>query len=216
MIKKAGEFILWAILVAILVAPFIYIFSFCPNTSFWENVMSNLLATGLAIIAGIPAALWVDRKIKHKEEKIQYGMDRLREANLLKLIKDELDFSYTSLFLKDKKGNVESLTLQPLKSDLWDSFIAGEEIKYIEEPNLLNKIVSAYYVLKLIKNIESQAYIALRTSAIQFTHKDGSKKNSAQLLIADARSFDVLFEDRAKEALKMIDDRIVTLKIYEK
>ena len=215
MIKKVGEFILWVLLATILVAPFIYIYLFCPNASFYENIMSNLLATGLALVAGIPVALWVDRRIKHGEDEVQYKMDRLREANLLGLIREELNFSYTSLFLKGKKGNMESLTLQPLKSDLWDSFIAGEDIKYIEEPDLLNKITSAYYALKSVKNIEWQAYIAHHTSAITFTAVNGTKSNAAQRLLKDARTFDALFEKNIEEALKVINERINILKKYE-
>jgi len=215
MIKKTGEYMLWVTLVSILIAPLIYVFFFCPNQGFWENVMSNLLATGLALIAGIPIALWLDRKIKYGEEKAQYKVDRLKEANILKLIKEEINYSYLTLFLSGKKGNTQSLTLRPLKSDLWDSFVAGEEIKHIEKPDILNRIVSAYYVLKLVKNIEEQAYIALRTSAIQVTFADGTKKNSSQLLLEDARGFDVLFEDSTKEALRVIDERLVALEKYE-
>ena len=215
MSKKPGEYILWVILVAIFIAPLIYVFFLCQSHGFWDNVMSNLLATGLALVVGIPIALWLDRKIKYREGKAQYKVDRLKEANILKLIKEEINYSYLTLFLGGKKGNAHSLTLQPLKSDLWDSFVAGEEIKYIEEPDLLNRIVSAYYVLKLVKNIEGQAYIALRTSAIQFTNADGTKKNSAQLLLEDARGFDVLFENSTKEALRVIDKRFVALEKYE-
>ena len=203
------------ILVWIILIPFVYVFCLWPDKSFWDNAMGNMLATVLALIAGIPIALWIDRLAKSREEHQKYLTDRKREKELLGLIKEELYFSYDSLFLKGKKGNKISVTIQPLKSDLWDSLISSEETKYIEDPNLLNRIASAYYVLKIVKRIEEQAYVALRTSAIVFTLPDGTKKNAAQLLLEDVRTFDSLFEDSIKEALKMINKRLKKLKLYE-
>lgn len=214
--KKLGEIITAAIFIIILTMLFIYALCFAKiEKSFWDNAMGNILTTIIALIAGIPTALWVDRRIKSGEENRKYISDRKREKNLLELIKEELEFSYKSLFLSGKKGNKTSITIQPLKSDLWDALVSSDETKYIEEPNLLNRISSAYYVLKIIKNMEKHAYIALRTSAIRFTLPDGTKKNAAQLLLEDARSFDSLFENSIKEALEMINKRIIKLKKYE-
>lgn len=214
--KKLGEILLWIILLVVIILPILYVFFCNLNLNFWDSVATNLIATGLALIAGIPIAFWVDRQLKHREGENKYREDRLRETRILVLIKEELDFSLNSLFLNGKRGNKESLTIQPLKSDLWDAFIAGEDVKYIEEPELLNRIASAYYVLKIVKNIEYQAHIAFRTSAISFTLSDGIKKNSAQLLLEDARGFDKLFEDSVKEAIKMVDGRLGVLKKYAK
>lgn len=174
-VKKLGEKVLLVFLFIVVVSPFAYIFHFRPGILFWENAMGNLLATVLALIAGIPVALLIDRAIRRNEEKEKYLTERKREEEILSLIKEELDFSYNSLFLKGKKGYNTSITIQPLKSDLWDSLIAGEETKHIKDPSLLNRIASAYYVLKTIKGIEEQAYVALRTTAIQFTLPMGQK-----------------------------------------
>jgi len=214
--KKLGEIILGIILIIVLIVPIIYIFVFKPDQTFWSNTMGNLLGTGVALITGIPIALWIDRFIKKREEQRKYAQERKREQDILTLIKEEIDFSYNSIFLNGKKGNTESMIIQPLKSDLWDSLVASQELRYIENPKLLNRITSAYYVLKIIKNIEEQAYIALRTSAIVFTTKDGKKENAAQQLLRDARTFDKLFEDSCKEALNMINDRISDLEKYAK
>ena len=88
-------------------------------------------------------------------------------------------------------------------------------IQRIEEPDLLNRIVSAYYVLKIVKSIEEQAYKVLRGVTVTFTMSDGTVKNGAQLLLEDARGFDNLFESSMSEALRMIDERLVVLKKYE-
>lgn len=212
--KKLGEILLIIILVAIIAILFVYVICSRPDQLFWSNAMGNMLATVLALIAGIPIALWIDRLVKSREEHQRYVTDRKREGELLQLIREELDFSYKSLFLAGKKGNKTSMTIQPLKSDLWNSLISSEETKYIEEPSLLNRITSAYYVLNVIKKIEEQAYIALRTSAVSFTSPNGTKKGAAQLLIEDARTFDELFENSVLEAIKMIDERLKKLKKY--
>lgn len=212
--KKLSDILIIIVLVGIILIPFIYVFCLWPDRSFWDNAMGNMLATVLALIAGIPLALWIDRLVKSREEHQKHLTDRQREKELLGLIKEELNFSYNSLFLKGKKSNKTSVTIQPLKSDLWDSLISSEETKYIENPILLNRISSAYYVLKIVKNIEEQAYVALRTSAIVFTLPDGTKKNAAQLLLEDARTFDALFEDSMKKALKMTDERLLVLDKY--
>lgn len=215
-IKKLGKIGMVLIFIVVLATPFVYALYFAKTEkSFWDNAMGNMLATIIALIAGIPTALWVDRRIRSGEESRKYISDRRREKNLLELIKEELEFSYKSLFLSGKKGNKTSITIKPLKSDLWDALVSSDETKYIEEPNLLNRITSAYYVLKIVKNIEKQAYLALRTSAIRFTLPDGTKKNSAQLLLEDARNFDSLFETSISEALQMINKRIIKLKKYE-
>lgn len=215
--KKLGEIITAAIFIIILTMLFIYALCFAKiEKSFWDNAMGDILTTIIALIAGIPTALWVDRRIKSGEESRKYISDRRREKNLLELIKEELEFSYKSLFVKGKKGNKISITIQPLKSDLWDALVSSDETKYIEEPNLLNRISSAYYVLKIVKNIEEHAYIASRTSAIRFTLPDGTRKSAARLLLEDARNFDSLFENNIKMALRIINKRINKLQNYGK
>lgn len=214
--SKTQTVSLLGVLFIIFITPFIYAYYVRFNKEFWDNAMGNMLATVLALIAGIPIALWIDRRAKSSEENQKRFEKKRREKEILRLIKEELDFSYNSLFLAGKKGNISSLTVQPLKSDLWEALVASEETKYVDDPNLLNRISSAYYILKTVKNIEWQAHIALRTSSISFTFPDGSKKNSAQILLEDARGFDNLFESSIKEALDMINSRLNALEKYEK
>lgn len=203
-------------LLAIIAIPFVYIFFPWPIKSFWDNMMGNMLSTVLALIGGIPIALWINRFSQTYEENQKQLNNRKREIDILQLIKEELDFSYNSLFLNGKKGNSTSITTQPLKSSLWEALISSEDTKYIKDPKLLNQISSAYYVLKIIQNIEWQAHIALRTSAITFTSLKGVQSTSAQLLLQDARNFDVLFENNIKEALRVINGRLIELKKNEK
>lgn len=214
-IKKLGNIFIIIFLVIILIIPFAYIYFMHPEKEFWDNLMGNMLATVLALIAGIPIALGINRLAQTHEENQKQLNARKKEKDILSLINEELDFSYNSLFLKGKKGNLISITTQPLKSSLWEALISSEDIKFIEDPKLLNRISSAYYSLKIIQNIEWQAHIALRTSAIIFTAPDGTKNTAAQLLLKDARFFDIMFEDNLKKALRVIKERLIVLKKNE-
>lgn len=204
------EIALGVVLVGISMFPFLYILCSKPDKTFWDNSVGNLLATVLALIAGIPIAFMVDRFIQRRQEKENYIQDRVREIEILKIIKEELEFSYKSLFLKGKKGNTNNLTIQPLKSDIWNALSSSEEIRYIEDVSLINRITSAYYVLNLVKDIEKQAYIALRSATVTFTI-NGKNMNSTQLLLQDARTFDDLFEKSVEEALKAINKRLKSI-----
>ncbi|MBU0580549.1 MAG: hypothetical protein KKA19_05170 [Candidatus Margulisbacteria bacterium] len=210
-IKKHLNVLLFVILITIISIPFIYIFCQKPGMGFWNNAMGNMLATVLALIAGVPLALWIDRYAKSIEEKNTYMNAREKEREIISLIREELNFSLVSLFLPKMKGNLSTINIQPLKADLWEALISSDETKYIEDPELLNKITSAYYVLRTVRSIEEQAYIALRTSAITFTLHNGTKSNSAQLLLKDARGLDKLFEDNMQEAIKAVDERLIQI-----
>ena len=209
--KSVSEIITWIFLAVVFLAPFAYAFLVCADSVFWANTFGNLLTTSLALIAGIPIGLTVDRRNKRTEEQRQLVVDRLREIQILNLLKAELSFSLKSIFLVSRKGNLTSVQIQPYQTDLWDSLSASEQIKYIDSPDLINRIASAYYVIKSARYIETEAYLALRTSAITFTNADGGIENAAQRLIKDARSFDVLFEESLVKALDETEKRIIEI-----
>lgn len=185
----------------------LYIFYFVGLAKpFWDNAASNLLSTAFAIIVGIPISLWIDRQAKNREQETIDRQKRSKEKETLLLIKEELDFSLNSIFLTYKKGKYDELAIQPLKSDLWDAFVSGDQISFISNPSLLNRITSAYYVIKIVKEIEKEAYKSLydQTPIIN----DLTLK---RLRINDARQFDELLENSLREALGMIDKRLQEL-----
>jgi len=204
-VKKFGEIILLIALVVVLLVPFAYIYFYNPTREFWDNAIGNLLATVLALVAGIPVALWIDRFIKRREEKEKYSLERKREKELLELVKEELDFS--SARLNDRSKDKGSLPIQPLKTDLWEAASSSGAIHLIENPKLLNRIASAYYVLKTVKRIEEECHKALRGATVTFS--DGT--TATQRLLTDARGFDNLLSESIEEALKLIDHRIKEL-----
>jgi hypothetical protein len=205
------KFIAWFFVSIILLSPFVYILLFRPAEEFWGNIFGNLFATSLALIAGVPVGLWVDRYIKDAENKKLEKLNRVRELEILKLVKEELHFALNSNFIPYRKGKTNKVQSMPYKVELWDTLSASEQIKYIDSPELLNRIASAYYVIKSVRYIETEAYIASHTSAMTRTKADGSSESAAQGLINSARTFDGLFESSLREALKEIEKRIKQL-----
>ena len=177
--KHWSQKLLFIFFLVILLSPAGYIYRYHPNSTFWDNTFGNLLATLAALVAGVPVGLWINRSIQKQEEDNKFHSERIRERDILNLIKEELDFALNSLFLPSRKGNTAEVQIQPYKVELWDALIAGEELKYIHDSALLNRIASAYYALKLAKDIETHAYIALGTSALIFT-RDGQQQSAAQ------------------------------------
>lgn len=193
---------LWALLIALFVAPIIYAVASTTSAGFIDNVMSGLLATAAALICGIPVALWLDRSIKHREEIKKRQEDRKRETELLELLREELSFT-DSLFAY-RKGSFLNLPVQPLKSDLWAAASAAGKLNLINNHRLLNRITSAYYVINLVRRIEEQAYISSRSATVSFS----GGKTGTQLLTEDARQFDKLLSDSIREALREIDEEV--------
>ncbi len=199
---KSTEYSLWVIVLIIIATPIVYI-SFCsPGPVFWESVVSGLLATSAALVAGIPFALWIDRAIKHKDEVKNNKEERKLELELLELIKEEL--SFTNSLHVCVKGDSTHIPTQPLKSDLWASITTAGKLNLIQNHKLLNRIASAYYVINVVKKIEEQAYLASRSATVKFDNG----RTAASILLTDARHFDTLLSESIDEALRDIDEDI--------
>jgi hypothetical protein len=91
--RKGTKIVLIVVVVLVLLTPIGYIILFCPEKSFWDGLFSGFLSTAVALIAGIPIALWIDRIIKGREDKANRKVAREKELELLELIKEELTFT---------------------------------------------------------------------------------------------------------------------------
>lgn len=192
----------WLLLSAVILAPPLYLAIAQPTAAFWENVMSGLLATASALVGGIPLALWIDRHIKAKDAAAAAKEERARELELLDLIKEELQFSFAGL--ARRQVNTEAIDIQPLKSDLWVAIAAAGKLNHIRNHRLLNRITSAYYVVNVVRDIERQAYIALRSATVTFS----TGQTAMQQVWSDARRFDNLLGKSIQEAIREIDEEI--------
>lgn len=200
--RKSTEIGLWTVVMLVLMVPIAYVIWCPPDKEFWDSVASGLLSTAVALVAGIPFALWIDRAIKHRDETKTKIEERKRELELLELIKEELNFTNASHQIRI--GVTDKLEIQPLKSDLWSAITSAGKLNLISNHKLLNRIASAYYVVNVVKKIEEQAYRASRAATVSFS----GGKTATQVLVEDARNFDKLLTDSIGEALREIDEEI--------
>ena len=182
--------------------PATYSLSRAGNQNYWDGAIGNWLATMLGVIGGIPIALEVNRFITEIDDQKKRKVEKDKEKAILLLVKEELDFNLSRL--NDRKGNISSLPLHPFKTDLWDALSDSGEIKFINSSSLLNRITSAYHIIKIVKKTEEQCYIAMRSATVSFGNKTGH-----QLLLEDARGFDNQNDANTKYAIDEISKYLV-------
>lgn len=126
------------------------------ESKFYIDYASNLLATLLGVIIGIPIALGISQyqEKKTQEEKSKKKLDALYEE----LVEN---FGYLG---KWKDGNMElkikgTITLGALlKDDLWRAFCDGSEIQWIKNPNVLLSLSAGYSKIYSIKFLADKYY----------------------------------------------------------
>ena len=103
------------------------------DTSFWQNFVSNTLATIVgAVILGIPIALWLN---KHQEK----SSEKERKKKILSLLREELLINLTQLSGWEKNDNkrIEVNIIGPfLRNESWKAFSDGGELQWIKNPIL--------------------------------------------------------------------------------
>lgn len=105
------------------------------------NFLSNFIATILGIIIGIPIALYLERQKEKKQQIILDKERRERSNNVLKLILNELDYNLDTL----QKITDDILnTYSYVRIESWKSFSDGGEIKWVDDPDVINTISISY------------------------------------------------------------------------
>lgn len=199
--KKLGESLLFIILIAILVSPFIYIAICSPGKGFWDNAVGNLLATAIALIAGIPIALEINRSIIRQEEESKLSEAKEKNREILSLIKQELVFNLDRL--KDRESDPNNLPPHPYQLDVWETFSDSGQISRIINSQILNRIASAYSIIKIERFIEQNCYLATR-GAFAYSGTERAMK----LLLEDGRRFDKQLRENTEYAIREIDKEL--------
>jgi hypothetical protein len=132
------------------------------DVAFRDGLMSNLLATTLGLIFGIPIALEISRL----QQQTQDRNDRLaretearhRKIKILSLIREELDINRQMLEHVLGKQE-ETLTYKIIlghKDEIWQALSDSSELKWIDDPDILRPISWAYYHIKGVKRLENE------------------------------------------------------------
>ena len=169
------------------------------SLGYWDGAIGNWLATLLGIIAGVPIALAIERQRISHEEQAHVAEHREHAIKVSFLIRDKL--VYNSNRLTERINDKTSLPLFPFKNDLWRALSDSGEIRWIDNPPILNKIASAYYYIGVVSAIEDKCYQAIR--GINPRYNDGTF--ASQHLLEDARKLDIVSGVTISEAIGSIE-----------
>ena len=126
------------------------------DISFWQNFVSNALATFLGAIIGIPIALGLSR---HQEKT----SEKERKTKILGLLREELLANLTQLsgWNKSKDKRAEAIIIGPfLRDESWKAFSDGGELEWIKNPKLISELANAYSYVRLMQQL-SERYLSL-------------------------------------------------------
>jgi hypothetical protein len=124
------------------------------NTTFWDSFLSNLLATSVGLIVGIPIAITLS---KYQEREVE----KERKAKILKLLRTELFVNLTQLSSWKESGSDDTELIIMggfLKNDAWKAFSDGGELEWIKDPELLGDLSWAYSTIQSVKYVLEKHY----------------------------------------------------------
>ncbi|MFM9913878.1 MAG: hypothetical protein ACKVN9_10130 [Methylophilaceae bacterium] len=122
------------------------------DIQYWDGAVGNWLATLLGIVAGVPVALFLDRRraaseISGKEQEVQ----RVRR-DMLTLLQAELGDAATRLAARVELK--DSIPIDPMKMSIWDAMRDSGNLTHISEPELISAIADAYRTIAVISDRE--------------------------------------------------------------
>jgi len=123
--------------------------------SFWQNFLSNLLATIIGVALGIPAALWINRVVENRTTKE-------RVEKIIRLLKDELSRNEVSLSNLDgnlprvvhEAGNISA----QLRVELWKVYSDGGELQWVKDHVLVSMLAGTYFAIRAVMTLADRAY----------------------------------------------------------
>ena len=155
---------LWAVL---LVWPVVYFFTHLSDpcdSKFVDNATGNWFATIAGVIAGIPIALWIERK---REERVLEDMESERASRRLivfEAIYRELRHNRALLNKRQYTVNMSPIPIQdlhpPFRAVSWTAFQQGGELQHVSPAALIEKLASAYYYIDALRRLED-SYLSL-------------------------------------------------------
>jgi hypothetical protein len=125
------------------------------DVAFWKDFVSNISATFLGVLLGIPAALWLDRSISRRREKqereAKQAVERERLLELLRLLRETLERNREIIERMSKELTPDSL------------------ITYNVDPSLLDSTASLKY--EIINDLDLNRQLDLLRYELQHLHR---------------------------------------------
>jgi hypothetical protein len=131
------------------------------DVGFWQNTVSNFIATFFGLFFGIPIALWINniqQEIIDDNEKSKSNKEaRQRRKLILDSLRTELNGDYE--LLKDYPGyTITNKSFDWLyffstapSIEFWRSLSNSGELRWIEDADLLMHIAWAYHSIEQVK-----------------------------------------------------------------
>jgi len=173
------------------------------NLGFWQDLVSNLLATVLGVVVGIPTALWVDRFLIRRQEEKEATKERAlatqRRRQMLQILREALQKNLN--LVRQMEGELQPATVLFYNVDTQlleaTSAIKYEILDELELSRLLDSI--RYELLHLHRKVELQLEIEYSASKAMTSYG----KMRAQLVQAIRDHFPRI-KDEISQALEMI------------
>ena len=132
------------------------------DISFWQNFVSNALATFVGAVIGIPVALWLSKYQEQTSEKE-------RKKKILSLLQEELMINLTlvsGIKHREDKEFEYSIIGPFLRDESWNAFSDGGELEWIKDPKLLSDLANSYDYIRSLRQL-SQRYFDISISLHQ-------------------------------------------------
>lgn len=140
------------------------------DLAFWQAFVSNAAATIVGVAIGIPVALWIN----HYQEK---SSEKERKKKILRLLFNELLGNQAVLSgwhkSEDQHGEARILSAV-LRNESWKAFSDGGELEWIKDPELLNTISEAYFLVRSVGEMSDKYYGMLMVNLEQVSAFPGT------------------------------------------
>lgn len=160
--KKSTEPIVNRRLTLLLVFIFVIIFFSYGylkyGDGFFQDFLSNSLATLVGALFGVLTAIWINDFLERRIEKE-------KKIKILALLKKELDtnvklladWDYSNQGKLPDDFNRSRLSLF-LRDEVWYAFSDGGELRWIKDPQVLDQLAFAYFQVGVIKKLSERFF----------------------------------------------------------
>jgi len=174
------------------------------NSDFFDTSLIEFTMTSFSLVFGVPVALWIYSITEDYKNNNRIFIARKNEKKILLLVKEELNFCLDRI--KEKDGSRDDCKKYPLKSNFWKSICESGSVSFIDDATLLNRIVSAYYIIEIVMEGERRALFFLQ-------NHPSERWISDEDILPWVRGFYPQLKDNIEKALEEISLRISKIKV---